>query len=83
MHALGFGLAAAIGEKDEGDAVGLEIGKGAVSAGEGFGGAEEDAVDAGDMLAGSRDSGFWNFYSNANAKLGNLGGSLVTEVCRK
>ena len=36
LHTLLFGLAAAIGEKDEGDAVGLEIGEGAVGAGEGF-----------------------------------------------
>ena len=37
--------------------MGLEIGKGAVSAGEGFRGAEEDAVNAGKKLAGSRNGG--------------------------
>lgn len=32
--------------------MGLEIGKGAMSAGEGLGGAEEDSVNAVDMLVG-------------------------------
>ena len=33
--------------------MGLEVGEGAVSAGEGFGGAEKDAIDAANMLASS------------------------------
>ena len=50
VHALGFVFAAAIGEEDEGDVVGLEVGEGGVGAREGGGGAEEDAVDAGGGL---------------------------------
>ena len=34
--------------------MGLKIGEGVVSAGEGFRGANEDAVDAGNLLAGIR-----------------------------
>lgn len=46
LYALLFRFAAAIGEEDEGDAVGLEIREGAVSAGKRFRGAKEDTVDA-------------------------------------
>ena len=45
LYTFLFRLAAAIGEEDEGNTVGLEVGKGAVGAGERFGGAEENAVD--------------------------------------
>lgn len=45
--ALGLVLAAAIGEEDEGDAVGLEVGQSFGGVRQGSGGAEEDAVDTG------------------------------------
>ena len=45
LYAFPFRLAAAIGEEDEGNVVGLEVGEGAVGAGEWFGGAEKDTVD--------------------------------------
>jgi len=44
--AFGFGFAAAVGEEDEGDSLGLEVAEGFCGAGEGGGGAEEDSVDA-------------------------------------
>lgn len=37
----------------------LEIGEGAMGAGEGFRGAEEDSVYAADVLAGYLTVGFW------------------------
>lgn len=49
FHTLLLGLAATIGKEDEGDTVVLEIGEGAMSAGKGLGGAEEDSVDAADV----------------------------------
>lgn len=52
LYALLFRFPAAIGEKDEGDAVGLEIREGVVGTGKGFRGAKENTVDAVTMLAG-------------------------------
>ena len=49
LYAFVFRLAAAIGEEDKGDAASLEMRESAVSAGEGFRGAEEDTVDAANM----------------------------------
>lgn len=49
LYAFLLCLTAAIGEEDKGDAVGLEMGEGAVSAREGFRGAEEDTVDTANM----------------------------------
>ena len=49
FHTLLFGLAATIGKEDERDTVSLEIGEGAMSAGERLRGAEEDAVNAASM----------------------------------
>jgi hypothetical protein len=46
--ALFFGLAAAVGEEDEGYALFLEVGEGLAGGGDGGGGAEEDAIDAGE-----------------------------------
>jgi hypothetical protein len=46
--ALFFGLAAAIGEEDEGYALFLEVGEGLAGGGDRRGGAEEDAIDAGE-----------------------------------
>ena len=46
-YALRFALAPAVGEEDEGDAVGLEVAEGGCGAGERRGAAEEDAIDAG------------------------------------
>lgn len=46
LDACGFAFPAAVGEEDEGDAVGLEVGEGAGGSGEGGRAAEEDAIDA-------------------------------------
>ena len=74
LHSFLFRLAAAIGEENEGDAMGLEIGEGAMSTREGFRRAKEDAVDAANHV--SRGSAKLlirgTLYSNANAKLGTL-----------
>ena len=45
-YALGFRLAAAVGEEDERDAVSLEVAEGGGSSGKRGGAAEEDAIDA-------------------------------------
>ena len=47
LDSLRLGLAAAIGEKDEGDALFLEIAESFAGAGKGIGAAEEDAIDTG------------------------------------
>ena len=49
LYAFLFRLASAIGEEDEGNAVGLEIGEGAVGTGKWFGGAEENTVNTANM----------------------------------
>lgn len=51
FDARGFGFSAAVGEEDEGDAVGAEVGEGVVGAGEGGAAAEEDAVNAGGWVS--------------------------------
>lgn len=51
LHAFLLRLATAIGEENKGDAVLLEIGEGAVSAGERFRGAKEDAVNAANQVS--------------------------------
>lgn len=48
----GFALSAAVGEKYEGNPVGLEVGEGAVGVRERIGAAEEDAIDTGIVSAG-------------------------------
>jgi len=47
----GFALPATVGEKYEGDAVGLEVGEGVVGPGKRVGAAEEDAIDTMKMSA--------------------------------
>lgn len=74
LHAFLFRLAAAIGKENEGDAMGLEIGEGAMSARERFRGAKEDAVDAANHISRVSNRLLIReiLYSNANAKLGTL-----------
>jgi hypothetical protein len=50
---VGFVLAAAVGEENEGDIVRLEVGEGTVGTGEGLRASEEHAVDAGWCQLGS------------------------------
>lgn len=61
---------AAIGEENEGDTLGLEVGKGFVRARERVGAAGEDTIDAGgrELVWRVREGGLT--YSNANAKSG-------------
>ena len=65
----GLGLAAAVGEQDEGDALRLEVLQGARGAGEGLGAAEEDTVDA----KGGRGWGQWGVWGTVRS-LGTEGG---------
>ena len=50
LDSLRLALTAAIGEKDEGNALFLEIAESFAGAGKGIGAAEEDAIDTRDWL---------------------------------
>ena len=62
--------------------MGLKIREGAVSAGEGFRGANEDAVDAGNMLAGFRQDNSKVSVLKRECKAGDFG-LIIYDGCLK
>ena len=70
--ALGLMLTAAVGEEDEWDVVLLEVGEGFRGAGNGCGGAEEDAIDTAVRLSDICLDCVGTSYSKAKAKSGTV-----------
>lgn len=50
LHAVFFGASAAIGDENEWDILVLQVAQGSFGGGDGFGGADEDAIDAVDVV---------------------------------
>ena len=73
-----FVFAATVGEEDERDLVGLEVGEGFACSREGLGAADQDAVDAEKWVSNDRWRVEKESYSNANAKSGSL---LESPLC--